>query len=244
MDLKRLLSFLFIMLTIISWSSPDFDKAKKLIDSKKFESASSILDSLIQQDPDNLSYFYNYGWIEYNRGKFGNAIWNFEKALQLNPKNNQTILNLELCHQKLDLPLYTPIHSTFMRSLYQFGSNSWAAIGIGLIIIISLVSIRYRKLSVKQRKIVLYTMPVSLILTILVMFISFAAKEYRTNSDYFIVIDKNIPTYMEEDVTGPVNLSEGNRVKQVEILNENYSRFELPNGQMMLLKTTEALKKL
>lgn len=244
MKLKCYISFVLFLITSFSWASISFDDAIQLIEKKKYTQGSEILDSLIQKDPYNAAYYYNYGFSEYHAGNIGKAIWSFEKTLQLDPKNDHVLHNLELCSQKLELPGYQPIESTFMRSLYKFGSNSWAVVGLILIVVVALSLIRYKKASIKQRKTILVATPVLFIFMLFSLYVSYAAKEYQTHSDFWIVTDKNVATYIDVNATGPVKIGEGNRVKEVGKVNEEFSQFELPNGQLTLLKTTQGLKKL
>ncbi len=68
-------------------------KAKKMLANKDFEGAKSVLDSAINNYPDNDSLYYQRAQANYQNGDYKAALADLNKALELNPNNYQAALS-------------------------------------------------------------------------------------------------------------------------------------------------------
>lgn len=68
-------------------------KAQKMIANKDYEGARVVLDSAINNFPDNDSLFYHRAQANYQNGDYKSAFADLNKALDLNPNNYQAALS-------------------------------------------------------------------------------------------------------------------------------------------------------
>ena len=68
-------------------------KAKKMLANKDFEGARAVLDSAINDYPDNDSLYYQRAQANYQNGDYKAAFADLNKALELNPNNYQAALS-------------------------------------------------------------------------------------------------------------------------------------------------------
>lgn len=67
-------------------------KAQKMLANKDINGAKAVLDSAINDFPDNDSLYYNRAMANYQNGDYKSAFSDINKALDLNPKNYQAAL--------------------------------------------------------------------------------------------------------------------------------------------------------
>lgn len=235
--MKGLIFIFGLLVSLMASANQEFDKGVKFANHANFDSALVAFNNVISKEPKNASAFYNIGYCYFQQKQYGQAIWAFEKAIQYEPKHANALKNLEICHFKLDLPSYTPIHSSLMRSLFSFGSNSWSIVGILCSIIIGLLALLFvLKKSIGIKRIALVA-----IFFLICIGITSTILAYLTNASFnetngAIVIIKEIPTYLT--VSGeksPITLPEGTRIIDLQELNENYYQGLLLNGQEVMI---------
>jgi tetratricopeptide (TPR) repeat protein len=87
-----------------------FDKANTLYQQNKYTEAAGIYQQLINDGYRLEDLYFNAGNAYYKSNRTGQAIYNYEKALQLNPDNAAAAHNLDLANQRVqgftdELPL-------------------------------------------------------------------------------------------------------------------------------------------
>lgn len=78
----------------------DFEKATKKINEKDFAGALSILETILQEKPDDENARYFSGICYYKQDKIPEAIAAFTKVSSLNPSFAGAYLHLGICYQK------------------------------------------------------------------------------------------------------------------------------------------------
>lgn len=76
----------------------------------------------------STSLFYNKGLDYYYKNEYGKAIWAFEKALKINPSNDDAAHNLNLINDEFeDFITAEPkgVSSWFSKNIYSFPPNFW-----------------------------------------------------------------------------------------------------------------------
>ena len=102
------ISILFLFLTIFSYafalqsdsSKIIFDRANNLYRNNKFEDAAKDYKKLIEEGYESAELYYNLGNAYYRQGNIGYAILNYEKALKLEPNDEDIIHNIALADSK------------------------------------------------------------------------------------------------------------------------------------------------
>jgi len=137
---------LFFVLTAIcfsrsieAFSDEDFNQAVELYKDAQYKEATHKFESLIRQGYSSAAIYYNLGNSFYQIGSTGKAIWAFEKARLLDPRDSDIEWNLSLLRKQLtDKPEGQgfSIIGWFANRLRPFRSNELAFIfsfGCGLL---------------------------------------------------------------------------------------------------------------
>ena len=77
------------------------EKAVKKIDEEEYDEAESMLNDIVKKDPKNSEAYHNLGVIEMSRYQYKEAINQFKKASELNPKSFQSPFLLADCYRNV-----------------------------------------------------------------------------------------------------------------------------------------------
>ena len=145
--MKRLIFILSLFICSQSFASEQaFEQGNKQYANENYSVAISLYDSILTSGSESSELYYNLGNCHYKTNDWANAIWHYEKSLQLN-KNEKTIHNLELA--KLNVidriePLPQLFYKKWWITLTQtLSTQVWQILtlfGIGLIFILQLIS--------------------------------------------------------------------------------------------------------
>jgi hypothetical protein len=145
--MKRIIFILSLFTCTQSFSSEQaFEQGNKQYINENYSAAISLYDSIIKTGMESSELYYNLGNCHYKTNDWANAIWHYEKSLQLN-NNEKTIHNLKLAKIKVidrieALPQlfykkwWNNLTHTLKTQFWQILSLS----GIGLIFILQLIS--------------------------------------------------------------------------------------------------------
>ena len=145
--MKRLIFILSLFICSQNFASEQvFELGNKQYVNEKYLTAISIYDSILISGLESNELYYNLGNCHYKTNNWANAIWHYEKSLQLN--NNEKIKhNLELA--KLNIidriePLPQLFYKKWWINLTQtLSTQVWQILtlfGISLIFILQLIS--------------------------------------------------------------------------------------------------------
>lgn len=243
--MKNLFLIAGLFVSFLTFANEEFDKGVTFANRNQLDSAIASFNKVLDAEPRNATAFYNLGYCFFQQKKYGEAIWAFEKTIQFEPKNSNALKNLEICHFKLDLPSYTPINSSLVRSLFAFGSTNWSITGIicSIFIALSIITLVKRQ-KIASKRISLIAIFFFLCLGIMSMIIASFANTSFNNPNAAIVVSKTIPTYLT--VSGeksPITLPEGTRIIDLVPINNKYTQGLLLNGQEVMIDS-ENWKKL
>lgn len=100
-----LLGILFIQRTKVNKvDSGSVTAANQLIEAGHFTEATQIYEQLIAEGVEDSIVYYNLGNAYYNQGDLGRAILNYERALQLSPRDGDIQANLTLARSQVQDP--------------------------------------------------------------------------------------------------------------------------------------------
>jgi len=145
--MKRLIFILSLFICSQSFASEQvFKQGNEQYANDNYSAAISLYDSILTSGLESSELYYNLGNCHYKTNNWANAIWHYEKSLQIN--NNEKIKhNLELAKLKI-IDRIEPLPKLFYKkwwiSLTQTLSTPvWQIItllGVALIFILQLIS--------------------------------------------------------------------------------------------------------
>tara|TARA_Y100001934_G_C12311139_1_gene754977 strand:+ start:559 stop:1302 length:744 start_codon:yes stop_codon:yes gene_type:complete len=135
-------NFLFIGVILIQAlpllaSNTLFEQANKAYQEEDFLKAVELYDSIAAQGEVSAALYYNLGNAHYENGALAKAILNYERALRLDPKDEEILHNLALAKSKrIDRFEEMPqnLFKAFRLSVLQlFQPDNWARLALGFL---------------------------------------------------------------------------------------------------------------
>jgi len=139
--------FILLLSTQFFFAQSSFEKGNALYQKGQYEQAISAYNSVLASKKHSAELYFNLGNCYYKLNKVAPAIYNYEKALVLNPNDTEIANNLKFA-QKLQIDEIKVIPTVgFSKMVHDFASifhyNTWAWISIGFSILFLLFFIGY-----------------------------------------------------------------------------------------------------
>lgn len=214
------------------------NNANNLFKNNSFEEAAEIYKELIESGYNNDALNYNLGNCYYKLGKIGLAILHYERALLLNPNDEDIIHNLEFTRTRLsnkieEVPRFF-LFEWWDNTINLFSLNSWIMVSFifflfVLIFLTSLISGRFTK----------YSRLIFMLLFTFVIFLFFGlsasiGKYYQLNNrNYGIILltNVNVKNAPNEKSKDSFIINEGIKVK-LEDKVDNWIKIKLADGKV------------
>ena len=146
----------------------------------------------IKEEGSSPAIFYNLGNAYYRQGNLGKAVVNYERALKLDPTDDDARTNLEFVQEKLtdkQLDDGSVMTNLWNNILAWFGADSWAWISILLFSVFIACAATYLFSSIiSVRKFSFFGGIIVFFLTLGAVLVSFAAANRAQSSDYAIIL--------------------------------------------------------
>lgn len=177
---------------------------------KDYHKAITLYEDALKTEGVSAAILYNLGNTYYKAGNNGKAILCYERALMLDPNDNDIITNLNLVRNKLidkTVENQSLIVKVWNSIINIFDANTWAWITfVFFIILIGLVSCYLFSSKIKIRKLGFFGGIVSLIMFIFTVFISITSAKKSSISNFAIVIEES--TMLSTTPHTPIKQSE------------------------------------
>ncbi len=226
-----------------------FAKANTSYTNGDYQEAIDSYESILQSGLQSAEVYFNLGNAHYKRNEVGPAIFNYEKALQLDPGNKEVKNNLRFAQQlRVDAvqPLAeNPIEKFLKTTATSTSVDNWAYVSILLALVSILMFVLYHYAQTTGKKRLFFSL--SLILFLL-MILSIVAATYADNlsdnTSQAIVFSKETVTRAEPKSNADPSFAvhEGTKVS---ILDEyqDWAHVQLANGSQAWMPLDD-LKKL
>jgi tetratricopeptide (TPR) repeat protein len=145
--MKRLIFILSLFICSQNFASEQvFELGNKQYVNENYSAAISLYDSILTSGLESSELYYNLGNCHYKTNDWANAIWHYEKSLQLN-NNEKTKHNLELVKLKI-IDRIEPLPQLFYKKWWinltqSLSTQVWQILtlfGMGFIFILQLIS--------------------------------------------------------------------------------------------------------
>ena len=238
--MKRILFLLLIIANSVTAQSVDslFVSANNLYKNGKFNEAIEIYKKVEAKQLVSSELYYNLGNSYYKLNKVGPSIYYYEKALQLNPLNDDVKNNLVFA-KRLALDNIEELPKTVLQKfninyLQQLSYNQWAIVVVVLSILGSILFLLFYFAEGSSRKRFYFTISsVSFILLICSLFITYNQYNFSKNKIEAIVFAektevRNAPTLNSEEV---FTLHEGTKVFVLDTV-DNWKKIKIKDGKL------------
>lgn len=236
---KLLFIFLFIANTLTAQEVDSlFTTANDLYKNAKLEEAIEQYKKIESQDLVSSELYYNLGNSYYKLNKVGPSIYYYEKALKLDPLNQDVKNNLVFA-RRLALDNIEEIPKTVLQKfnanyLQKLSYNQWAVIVIVFSILGSLLFLLFYFAEVPLKKRFYFVTSIfSFLLLVTTLFITYNQYNFSKNNKVAIVFAektevRNAPTLNSEEV---FTLHEGTKVIVLDAV-DNWKKIKLADGKL------------
>ncbi len=219
-----LINYLFISLTCIA-NDTIFSNANKLYSESNYVEACNLYLQIIEQGSESAELYFNIGNCYYRTNDWANAIWFFEKSLQLKNKN-ETKKNLELTRLNT-VDKIEPLPDLFYKKWWIiliniFSTKNWQIISL---IYIGVICILFFIISKTK---IIYLSSIS----ILCLFITFSSNKIDSKK-YGILFSQNV-TVKSAPTENGTNLFSLHLGAKIEVIDEvgEWIKIRIANGNI------------
>jgi len=245
-------SIIYIVLFITSFGFSQneqlFERANGLYNSEKYSDAIQVYQQLLSTKNHSASLYFNLANSHYKLNQISESVYYYEKALQLDPNNEDVLTNLAFANNmridKIDVIPTTGFSKIFSSIINMLSFDTWAILGIVFMVLFVLMFVGYSRSKFTNRKRLFFVMSF-LGLFFSVLSVAFAYQQETTviNEKYAIVFAKESQVKSEPKFNSDeaFELHEGTKVSVFEDF-EGWTRIKLTNGSVGWIISKEIKK--
>lgn len=249
--MKRLV-ILFLLISGVSFaqnSNELFAEANSLYKNGKYQEAIKIYEGIAENDKVSSELYYNLGNCYYKLNKVAPTIYNYEKALLLNPNNKDAQNNL-LFAKRLTLDRIEALPKTALQKinesvLQQLSYDGWGVLAVLFSIFGAVLFLLfYFAYNSTKKRLFFTTSIISFILLIVTLFIAFHQyNQSKKNVQAIVfageVLVKSEPT---NNAKKAFTLHEGTKVDVIDTV-DNWKKIKLSDGKIgwLLIKNIKEI---
>lgn len=215
-----------------------FVSANELYKNGNFEKAIEIYKEIESKEIISSELYYNLGNAYYKLNKVGPTIYYYEKALKINPLNEDVRNNLVFA-KRLALDNIEEVPKTVLQKfninyLQKLSYNQWAIVCVVLSFLGAILFLLFYFSDISTRKRIYFTISsLSFLLLIFAVFITYNQFEFAKNNKAAIVFAekttiRNAPTLNSEEV---FTLHEGTKVIVLDAI-DNWKKIKIADGKI------------
>ncbi|EAS20738.1 putative BatE, tetratricopeptide repeat family [Flavobacteria bacterium BBFL7] len=252
--MKWIASILFLLMTLIGSGQDNgvdnhFTKANQAYTTENYQLAISNYEEILKIDVHSVEVYYNLANSYYKLNKVGPSIYYYEKALMLDPTNEDVLNNLQFAKQmRIDAVNSLPeneLESKASSIATSLTIDEWAYLSIILVIITVLLFVLYHYSQTAGKKRLFFLLMILFaIATIISIIIGFYAQSNVNKQQYAIVYAAEFTAREEPKQSSAASfvIHEGTKVEVLEEFN-GWSRVALENGSKAWV-SNETIKRL
>lgn len=190
--MKRIILFLFsYMVSVTAWTQSIADNADTAYNEGRFEDAISLYKNAGSIEGTSEWLYYNLGNAYYRTDSIAKAILCYERALKINPSNEDARFNLQFLNDRYNLqkPTASATSAFISKLTNSMKPNSWAMAAVILFALTLAAAAVYILLSKPlYRKIGFFSCILLIPFTIAAIAIAFNAHSHATSRNRCVVI--------------------------------------------------------
>lgn len=204
-----------------------------------YKAAIEAYEAVLADEGEAADVYYNLGNAYYKSDNIGKAIVNYERALLLNPSDEDVAFNLELARSKTVDKVAT-VHKFFLMEWLEaiinlMGMQTWCIVGVVFFLLMLLTALVYLfGKSILLRKISFFTALFALFATVFANMSAYHQYYYQTNRAEAIVMQPSVTAKSTpgESGTDLFVIHEGRKVTIVDDSMQGWKEIELEDGNI------------
>jgi len=235
--MKRILFLLLLICApMMAQNNALFEKANEAYNDGDYPEAVSRYTEVLKNGEESAELYFNLGNAHYKLNHIAESVYNYEKALLLDPADKTIQNNLEFANNMVidDIKAVpkSGLSNFITNTISVFSFNGWAWIAItGVAIFAILFLLYYFSIASKWKRLFFTVAITSVIISFISLIFAFHLKNVTQNNEFAIVFAEEVPVRNEPNLRGNelFQLHEGTKVQ---ILNtfQDWVQLELANG--------------
>lgn len=239
--MKKLILIVFVFSATFGFSQPVnelFNNANELYKNGKYVEAIVLYEKIDSTDLQSDDLYFNLGNSYYKLNRVAPSIYNYERALKMNPLNEDAQINLDYAN-KLALDAIEVLPKSFFQKfsdsfIYKLTYATWSILAIVFSFLGALFFLLYHFSYASGKKLLYFNSSLlSGILVAICVAFAFKSHDYIESTTMAIVFEKsteikNAPTLKSDTV---FQLHEGTKVEVLDAI-DNWKKIKLTDGKI------------
>ncbi len=238
--MKTLINSIFLIITAIAFGQESelFINANAKYSEGKYKEAITDYRAILDNGQESVALYYNLGNGYYKLNEIGPSIYYYEKALKLDPSDEDVANNLKFAQRatvdQIEVLPEGIVKRTVKKITNTFGFDTWAWLSVfGVLVFVILFIVYYTAGNSVQKRLFFLTSWLSLIFGLIAL--GFAFKQYNlvNNSRYAILFAQEANIKSEPSLGSEIvfTLHEGTKVAVLEE-SRDWNKIRLADGKI------------
>lgn len=210
MKKRFLISFVFILVSAFTFAQdPNIEKyitdANELYQNEQYSDAIELYRKVINEGFESVPLYYNLGNSYYRESKLGMAILYYEKALKIDPNDEDVIHNLNIVKAHT-IDKFKEIPELFLVSWWNsivsaLTLQTWAVVVVlSFLSLLSFIGVYLLTKSSSLQKSMFYISAMNLVVFVIFAILMFSKFNLESSSNYGILTDSIISAKLSPDI--------------------------------------------
>ena len=220
-------------------------KANNLFTQNNFQEAIDVYELILENGFESSELYYNLGNAYYKQNVIAKAILNYERALILNPNDQDIQYNLELTNRlvvdKIEILPTFFLKSWIVNVKNTFSSDNWALTSIiTFILTLVFISLFLYSRSYTFKKFSFWLSFLFIIITVISIIFSYQQKQGKLSNDKAIIISPTVTIKSAPDISGTdlFVIHEGTKVTLDDKISD-WNEIRLSDGSVGWIKSDD-----
>lgn len=241
--------YILLLTTQVFFAQNGFEAANELYQKAKYNEAVAAYENVERDNKQSAELYFNLGNSYYKLNKVAPAIYNYEKALLLSPKDSEVLANLRFAQKRtIDEVKVIPKvgFAKLLRdftAIYDYNTWAWISVSFSGLFLLSFIGYYFSQLTLSKRIFFLGMFMMFVLLLISVAAAIFEKSHYKNEIPAIVFAEMvEVKAEPQKLAANVVTLHEGAKVFVKETL-ENWKKIQLTDGTEGWIQTS-AIKEL
>lgn len=228
--------FLFLFITQSFLAQNGFEEGNALYQKEKYSEAATAYESVLQSGKHSAALYFNLGNTYYKQNKVAPAIYNYEKALLLNPNDSEILTNLKFA-QKMTIDEIKEIPKVGFEKVlrdftaaYHYDTWAWISVSIAFAFLLFFLGYYFSQTTLLKR--IFFIGMFLLVFALLISMVSALFEKSHYDNDRPAIVFSEVASVKSEPRITAADafvLHEGTKVMVLE-KTANWKKIELLDG--------------
>jgi tetratricopeptide (TPR) repeat protein len=149
--------YILLLSTQVFFAQNGFEKGNDYYQKGNYTEAVSAYESVLSESKHSSDLYFNLGNAYYKLNKVAPSIYNYEKALMLNPKNNAAINNLHFAQKRTVDEIKVIPKVGFAKlvrdftGIYNYNTWAWVSVALAVLFLLLFIGYYFSQITVSKR---------------------------------------------------------------------------------------------